>query len=254
MNWFYADNGQQHGPVDDTQLDALAAAGTIRADTLVWAEGMAAWLPYSQASGPAIGADVPGGVQCSICGKLFSPDEVVRHGNHLVCSGCKPIFLQQLQEGVLRTAPGTYKYGGFWIRFAAKILDTIIIVIPTLAVDFILAWLMFATWFPEFEPGGDNALYFLYEGVTFLLGTVLGMAYCGFFTARFAATPGKMACGLKIIRPDGSPVSFWRAALRSLAEFLSAFICLIGYIMAAFDEEKRSLHDNICDTRVVKKK
>jgi len=26
---------------------------------------------------------------------------------------------------------------------------------------------------------------------------------------------------------------------------------MIGYIMAAFDSEKRALHDHICDTRVI---
>jgi uncharacterized RDD family membrane protein YckC len=30
-------------------------------------------------------------------------------------------------------------------------------------------------------------------------------------------------------------------------------ILLIGYIMAAFDEEKRALHDRICSTRVVRR-
>jgi hypothetical protein len=30
-------------------------------------------------------------------------------------------------------------------------------------------------------------------------------------------------------------------------------ICYIGYIMVAFDQEKRSLHDHICNTRVVYK-
>jgi uncharacterized RDD family membrane protein YckC len=29
-------------------------------------------------------------------------------------------------------------------------------------------------------------------------------------------------------------------------------ILYIGYIMAGFDDEKRTLHDRICDTRVIK--
>ena len=38
---------------------------------------------------------------------------------------------------------------------------------------------------------------------------------------------------------------------RSRAKILSGLICLAGYIMAGFDEEKRALHDRICNTRVV---
>ena len=34
---------------------------------------------------------------------------------------------------------------------------------------------------------------------------------------------------------------------------MGAIVCLIGYFLVLFDEEKRSLHDRICDTRVVRK-
>ncbi len=55
MNWYYVENGQQKGPVTQDQLDELARQGTIKADTLVWTDGMANWLPYSQAR-PGTGA------------------------------------------------------------------------------------------------------------------------------------------------------------------------------------------------------
>ena len=50
MNWFYAIGGQQHGPVDDGQLDALIAASTVNPETLVWREGLANWQPLRQRS------------------------------------------------------------------------------------------------------------------------------------------------------------------------------------------------------------
>jgi uncharacterized RDD family membrane protein YckC len=80
----------------------------------------------------------------------------------------------------------------------------------------------------------------------------VGCSYETFFMAKMAATPGKMAVGLKVIRPDGSPVSVGRAAGRYFAKILSTIILLIGYIMAGFDSQKRALHDMICDTRVIK--
>lgn len=42
-SWFYAANGQQQGPYPETQLRDLISKGAIRADTLVWTEGMAGW-------------------------------------------------------------------------------------------------------------------------------------------------------------------------------------------------------------------
>ena len=69
-NWFYAANGQQQGPFQDAQLRDLIFNGTVRADTLVWTEGMAGWekaaevpglmpsggppsLPFNKVDGPA---------------------------------------------------------------------------------------------------------------------------------------------------------------------------------------------------------
>lgn len=59
MNWFYVLNGQQVGPVTQAQLEELAQAGTIKADTLVWREGLSNWLPYSQAMGGTAVAGQP---------------------------------------------------------------------------------------------------------------------------------------------------------------------------------------------------
>jgi len=69
---------------------------------------------------------------------------------------------------------------------------------------------------------------------------------------KYAATLGKMACGLKVVLPDGAPISYGRAFGRAWAELLSGFICDIGYIIAAFDSQKRSLHDHIANTRVIR--
>ena len=41
------------------------------------------------------------------------------------------------------------------------------------------------------------------------------------------------------------------AVKRYFAQWVSALILMIGYFMAAIDEQKRALHDRICDTRVV---
>jgi hypothetical protein len=115
MNWHYALGGQQQGPIDDAQLDALIAAGTITSETLVWREGMPAWQPLRQARpaapapfpAPPITAAPPGvgpapaanEVRCCECGNSFTRDNVIQYGNSFVCAGCKPVFVQKLREG-----------------------------------------------------------------------------------------------------------------------------------------------------------
>jgi uncharacterized RDD family membrane protein YckC len=61
-----------------------------------------------------------------------------------------------------------------------------------------------------------------------------------------------MACKLIVITPSGDRVSYLRALGRIFAEYLSG-ILYIGYIMVAFDNEGKSLHDHICNTRVIHK-
>ena len=61
-----------------------------------------------------------------------------------------------------------------------------------------------------------------------------------------------MALGLKVVTPEGLPISYGRAFGRSAAEILSRLICFIGYIIAGFDQQKRALHDHIASTRVIK--
>src|SRR6185503_18003809 len=59
MNWFYAEAGQQVGPIDDQQFDELVRSGKIQDHTLVWREGMANWQPYRELRPPIPGAAQP---------------------------------------------------------------------------------------------------------------------------------------------------------------------------------------------------
>src|SRR5580704_13290663 len=42
-SWFYANGGQQQGPLPEGQFRDLIARGIIRADTLIWTDGMSGW-------------------------------------------------------------------------------------------------------------------------------------------------------------------------------------------------------------------
>jgi len=173
--------------------------------------------------------------QCAICKNEFEEREIVRIGEHCVCTGCKPAFIERLREGLPIVSPVTV-YGGFWIRVGAQLLDGILL----LAIGYLIDLLGMAI------QGLTGTV------VANVLSIVIDAAYVTYFVGRYGATPGKMACGLKIIRADGGTLSYGRAFARFCAQFLSGLVLGIGFIMVAFDKEKRALHDHICDTRVVR--
>jgi uncharacterized RDD family membrane protein YckC len=248
MNWFYVDNGQQRGPVTEEDLAMLAGRGAITPETLVWREGLENWRPYREikpvtAAPPTIAA--PGQAVCCECHRAFPLDEVIKHGEVYVCGGCKPIFLQKLREGVAPTP--VLNYAGFWIRVGAKVLDSIILWVPGQIINMVFLGVSPVT------PGNPGAVGVRFA-VSSVIGLVIGCTYSTLMVGKYGATVGKMAAKIKIVNADGTPVSYGKAAGRYFAEILSSMICGIGYLMVAFDnEEKRALHDRICNTRVVRK-
>ncbi len=273
MQWYYVIEGKQQGPVSKQELKGLVQSKTINAQTLVWREGMAEWQPLGQLVGkndtqpaaadtsltpttqsdeaapettaaPTAQAD---GVTCTECGRIFPADEIITYGESTVCAECKPTFIQKIKEGVQTTA--NLVYAGFWIRLVAKFIDGIILAIAQSAV--MLAGTLFLGGAASEAQSPEAA--FGYTVVTNLVYLVLAAVYTTWFLGRFGATPGKMVFRLKVVNPEGGSISYLRALGRHFAEMLSGMILAIGYIMAAFDSEKRTLHDRICSTRVVKR-
>jgi hypothetical protein len=58
-SWFFAAQGQQHGPYPQAQLREFIAKGTVTADTLVWTEGMTGWQKAGDIPGLLAGAAGP---------------------------------------------------------------------------------------------------------------------------------------------------------------------------------------------------
>ncbi len=144
-----------------------------------------------------------------------------------------------------------YQYGGFLARFAACFCDGLILWLASMVISFVTS---FGFGLVGSGLGGDAGEIVTFLGMlagTLLGGVLLPSVYYGYFLSTQGATPGKKLLGLAVIRPDGSNVSFVRGMCRSWATSLSGIICGIGYLMALFDDEKRALHDHICDTRVV---
>lgn len=183
---------------------------------------------------------------CAECGRTYSPDNMIRYQHMYICATCKPLFMQKLSEGATVNT-GEFRYGGFWIRVASTFIDGLILMVFNFLLLVVAAGQTAGQVIGIEERTGSMFV------VAQLVGFVVGVAYETVLIGRFGATLGKMACGLRVVNPEGGNISYARAFGRYLAKVLGILTLYIGYIIAAFDGEKRSLHDRICNTRVVYK-
>lgn len=200
---------------------------------------------------------------CSQCGRAFTNSDLVQIAGSWVCADCKPAFLSRVMaSGAAGASPLAWHYGGLWIRVGARFVDGLIFAVPMLiiAVMFVPN-LMRASRQAGNPPSPPNlaflAGFFTFFAVAFLVGgcyEVLMLKY-------YSGTLGKMACGLKVIRSDGRSLSWgvcfgrffmWNVVTCGLP-YINSVLMLVSGIMAGVDDEKRALHDRVCDTRVVYK-
>lgn len=155
------------------------------------------------------------------------------------------------------TPPPGVQFGGFWIRFVAYFVDAIIIGIPIWILMAVIGGgaIMGAASMGE-DP--DPAALMAALGPIFLL-IPLAFIVSWLYEALMTATPaggtvGKRMLGLRVVREDGTQLSFGRATGRFFAKILNAFIPFyIGFMMAGFTDKKRALHDMIAATYVIKR-
>ncbi len=139
------------------------------------------------------------------------------------------------QEGgdkmAINMANPTYK--GFWIRFVAAFLDSLIIGIPIS----IISWgLTLAT--------GILSLNYVVQ-----LAAVVLVVY---MDGIKGGTPGKLILGMRIVNEKGEYIGIPMAILRYIGKILSGIILGIGFFMIGWDAKKQGLHDKITKTYVVK--
>jgi uncharacterized RDD family membrane protein YckC len=167
-----------------------------------------------------------------------------------------PVQMQEQQSQFTRptqTAP-EIKPGGFWIRFLAVCIDNTIISILVLPTS-----LIFGIAVPLMSSSAGQSATSDPIGPSFFLSSafniIISIMYVGFFYSRKGATPGKMLFKLSVVNAnDGTYLTFTQAAMRdTLGKFVSSIIFLIGFIMAAFDPNKRALHDRMFGTQVIRK-
>ena len=144
-------------------------------------------------------------------------------------------------------------YAGFWVRFAAFLIDSLIVGILTLAARLVLAVSFSVFGLFEVNPL-DVEVLFTYTVKDIIL-YLLGAAYYIICTYCAGTTAGKRLFNLRVVpaeTKDGEKLRLFDVVYReTIGKFLSGVIMNIGYIIAGIDSEKRALHDILCDTRVI---
>lgn len=219
--WYYAEADRQVGPVSLEQLQAMVASGGLRAEQLVWTEGMAAW--------------VPAGTLPALFPNAAPPAAMLGYG---------------LNETFYSPPP---KYAGFWIRFCAAFIDGLLLIVAQYAVHLVILLPLGGSLDEVFNESTSKA-GIAADLISSLAGLIGGWLYEALMTSSaHQATLGKLAVGIKVTGMDGRRITFARATGRHFAKYISQLTILIGYIIAAFTAKKQSLHDLIASTLVVKK-
>jgi uncharacterized RDD family membrane protein YckC len=63
-----------------------------------------------------------------------------------------------------------------------------------------------------------------------------------------------MVFGLRVVRTAGQPLTFSRAFARALGYFISAFPLFLGFFWVGLTSSKRSWHDELTDTMVIRER
>jgi uncharacterized RDD family membrane protein YckC len=143
------------------------------------------------------------------------------------------------------------QYGGFWIRFLALMIDHTITFIlglgAGLAFGIIFGIVTHMKGIPVEEAQKSAQTY----GA--ILGFLITFFYFTVAQALLSGTPGKLICGLRLVRADWTQVGVLQCIGRYFAMMLSSLPIGAGFVAIAFDGHCRAWHDRLAGTLVVSK-
>ena len=133
------------------------------------------------------------------------------------------------------------RYAGFWIRFFASFIDTILIVL--LAAPLLTAIYGQDYWM---DPTQSNST------VDALFSYLLPAVAVILFWIYRSATPGKMILNIEIVdAKTGEKPSTGQFIGRYLGYYISMLPVFLGFLWVAFDKRKQGFHDKLAGTVVV---
>ena len=142
------------------------------------------------------------------------------------------------------------EYAGFWVRFAAYVLDHMIIFFGLVGVRLVLALASFVLGLLEINILNTNVLFqYSLKDIALYICQVLYFIICTYETGT---TFGKRVFHLKVVSAKEERLGLFDIVYR---ETIGRFLCHVslgfGYLLAGLDQQKCGLHDRLSDTRVV---
>ena len=221
-------DGREYGPATLEELRTWCDEGRVGPRTLVWKTDDSQWHPASQRDE----------LKWDLRSDLEGSDE----------NDIDPLAEFAAQHALPRPA-------GFWVRLGAHIIDwmvlTSLLTLLTMPWGEQLARLQEEALQQVKSSNPDSRILLQFMLISLSINLPLTLVYQTFFNGRTGATPGKRLMGLRVERTDGTPLGYSRAAIRCLAEMVTSLTVGIGYLMIAFNPDKKALHDLIAKTRVV---
>ncbi|OIO74093.1 MAG: hypothetical protein AUJ57_03040 [Zetaproteobacteria bacterium CG1_02_53_45] len=136
------------------------------------------------------------------------------------------------------------EYAGFWIRVAATLIDSLLIILITVP-------LLYGIYGEHYF----NRDLFITGLRDFLISWVLPALAAVMFWIYLSATPGKVILHLKIIAAGSSGHPFPRQfVIRYLAYFIASIPLGAGLLRGAFDVRKQGRHDKLANTVVIRER
>ena len=140
--------------------------------------------------------------------------------------------------------PDNIEYAGFWLRVGAALVDTIIIIMVTLPLTYLVYGSAMLEKQGHVMGGWDFVINWLLPTVA-----VIVLWYCK------GATPGKMVTAMKVVdEKTGLTPGLGQSVIRYFAYLVSMLPLFLGFFWIAVDKKKQGWHDKIAKTVVVKTK
>ena len=148
------------------------------------------------------------------------------------------------------------RYAGFWIRFVAFVIDTLLV---SMIVGPLLWKIYGSSYFQDYvdllqgriDLAADRPMFAGPADV--LVSLVLPAVGVVIFWIARSATPGKMVLSLKIVDAKTfAPVGTLQSIGRYLGYYLSIFGLMLGFLWIAFDPRKQGWHDKLAGTVVIR--
>lgn len=147
--------------------------------------------------------------------------------------GAPPGYAPAVPAGEMQAASGpSGPRSGFWRRFAALLIDGILLGIVQGIITAILSDSM---------------------GAAYALSTVISYGYyIALEGGSRGQTLGKMALGIRVVDFNtGTSIGYGRALVRQLVKIISGIVFLLGYLWMIWDREKQCWHDKAANSVVV---